>query len=170
MPLTNITGEGVLEIDTVSLNPSHGAWGVVSDARGEGGLVKLWVDFDVRGQDRLLPGVTGVIPYPRRITAKRIDLRLLVVGDVDETGTPTGNGVEGLAANLAYLRDNLLDPVASATGTRDAVLTVPGQPDLEGPVHVLGLVTQSYLIQPCAAIFIGTLQLSLPYGRLVPTS
>jgi hypothetical protein len=120
----------------------------------------------VRGQDRVLPGATGVIAYPRRLTATRYDLRLLVVGDVDgQTGDAVADARAGLAANLEYLRVNVLAPVSSSTGTRAATLTVPGLSSRAANVHVLGLVTQSYVMQACGAIFVGTLQISVPAGR-----
>lgn len=166
MPLQNTRDDGVLTIGGISLNPTNGAWGIVGDERGEGGLVQLWAEFDVRGQDRVLPGANGVLAYRRRITATRHDLRLLVVGDViGQTGAPANNPREGLAANLEYLRANVLAPVASATGTRAATLTVPGQSNRSADVHVLGLVTQSYMISGCHGLYVGTLQISIPAGR-----
>lgn len=171
MPLANYDIEGSLVIDGESMN--RPAWAVLGDERGTGGLVHLWVEFDVRGQDRILPTATGVIPYQRRLTATRKDLRLLVVGDVDETGTPVANPTEGLEANLEYLRANTFAPVASSTGTRAATLTMPSGATRDADIHVLGVVVQSYvlgkIIDDCAqgAIAITTLQISIPTGRFV---
>lgn len=166
MPLRNNDIEGTLTIGGISMNPTNGAWGVIGDERGEGGLVKLWVDYDVRGEDRLLPGATGVIPYRRRMTVTRHDLRLLVVGDVDgQTGAPVADSRSGLRANLEYLRANVFAPVASTSGTRAATLTVPGGATRSADIHVLGVVTQSYALVECGSIWIGTLQISIPGGR-----
>jgi hypothetical protein len=170
MPLVNTTLEGSLTIDAVSMNPASGAWGVVGDGR-VGGLLDLWAAFDVRGQDRTLPGATGVIAYPRRMTVTRKDLRLLVVGDVDSVGAPVADAVEGLEANLEVIRSTVLAPVVSSTGTRAAVLTMPSGATRTADIHVLGLVTQQYMLSSvvdgCSqgAIFIGTLQISIPSGR-----
>lgn len=168
MPLSGFAADGTLYIDSISLN--RAAWGVFGDERGEGGLVQLWVEFDVRGQDRILPSVTGVIPYQRRMTVTRKDLRLIVVGDVDENGDPVADTRIGLQDNLDFLYANVFEPVDTATGTRDAVLTMPDGSDREAEIHVLGVTTQTYHLSECESIWIGTLQISIPYGRFMPTS
>lgn len=171
MPLLHNALEGVLTISSISMNPANGAWGVIGDERGEGGLIKLWADFDIRGQDRILPGANGAIAYRRRITPTRHDLRLLVVGDVIGSTSAVATDTRiGLAANLEYLRANVLAPVASATGTRAATLTVPGVANRAADIHVEGVVTQSYGIATSGAacgssIWVGTLQISIPAGR-----
>lgn len=165
MPLTNYGIEGSLSIDGVNMN--RPAWAVLGDEKGTGGLVPLWADFDVRGEDRLLPSVAGVIAYPRRLTVTRYDLRLLVVGDVDSAGSPTADSVIGLQNNIEYIRANVLAPVVSSTGTRAGVLTLPSAATRSATIHVLGVVTQSYgFASGCSgAIWIGTLQISIPAGR-----
>lgn len=166
MPLVNNTREGTLTIDGIDMNPSNGAWGILGDERGQNGLVQLWTEFDVRGQDRVLPTVTGMIAYPRRMTVTRHDLRLLIVGDViGQTGAPAADSTEGLAVNMKYIHDNVLEPIASSTGLRAAVLEVPGQSDRSADIHVLGLVVQSYQLGVCGAIAVTTLQISIPEGR-----
>lgn len=166
MGLSNNAPEGVLTIDGISMNPANGAWGVFGDKLGEGGLVQLWTDYDVRGDDRLLPGANGVIAYQRRLTVTKHDLRIIVAGDViGSTGLPASDDREGLAANLAYLNTNVVAPVASATGTRAATLTVPGQATRAADIHVLSLKTQSYLLMECGSVLVGTLRISIPAGR-----
>lgn len=163
MPLQNYEAEGNLTIDAIDMN--RPAFAVIGDENGANGLVQFWADFDVRGEDRLLPGATGVIAYPRRITAKRFDLRLLVVGDVDNAGTPVADSRIGLQNNIEYIRSNVLAPVVSSTGTRAATLTLPSGATRTASVHVLGVVTQSYGLAECGSIWIGTLQISIPAGR-----
>lgn len=166
MPLQHTTIEGTLTIDGISMNPANGAWGVVGDERGQGGLVHLWSKFDVRGQDRLLPTAAGVIAYPRRMTVTRADLRLLIVGDVlGDTGVPATDPIEGLAENFEYLRINVFDPVASSSGTRSATLSVPGMANRTADIHIIGHVIQSYQLGICGAIAVTTLQISIPEGR-----
>jgi hypothetical protein len=166
MPLVQNSIEGTLTIDGISMNPGNGAWGVFGDERGEGGLVRLWVEFDVRGEDRILPSVTGVIAYQRRITVTRKDLRLLVVGDVNGiSGLPVLDSRIGLQDNLQYLRSNVFDPVDSNTGTRPATLTLPDGGELFADIHVLGVKTQTYHLSECGSIWVGTLQISIPGGR-----
>lgn len=168
MPLQNITLEGTLTIGGVSMANAFGAWGVVGDENGRGGLLHLWAGFSVRGEDRLLPSATGVIAYPRRMTATRHDLNLLIVGDVDgQTGATATDAVETLADNIEYLRANVIAPVASSSGTRAATLTVPGQSLRSADIHVLGLVIQRYMLMASCqgSIAITTLQISIPEGR-----
>jgi hypothetical protein len=166
MPLQHTDIEGTLTISSISMNPTNGAWAVIGDEQGRGGLVHLWSKFDVRGEDRLLPTATGVIAYPRRITVTRCDLRLLIVGDIiGQTSAPASDSIEGLAANIEYLRAQILAPVVSSTGTRAATLTVPGQSNRTANIHVLGMVTQSYQLGICGALAVCTLQISIPGGR-----
>jgi len=163
MPLVNYAPEGSMTIDGFSMN--RPAFAIVGDERGEGGYVKLWADFDVRGEDRTLPSVTGVIAYPRRMTVTRVDFRLLVVGDVDQAGAPTADSVVGLQDNIEYIRASIVAPVVTPTGTRAAILTMPSGATRSAAIHVLGVVTQSYGIAECGSIWIGTLQVSIPGGR-----
>lgn len=164
MPLVNFSREGTLTIDGILMN--RAAFAIIGDERGKGGLVPLWADFDVRGQDRLVPSATGVIPYPRRLTATRHDLRLLTAGDVDQAGTPITDAIEGLEVNLEYIRTNVVVPVVSSTGTRSATLTMPSGATRTANIHVLRLQTESYLLSDCEALHVGTLQISIPAGRL----
>lgn len=161
--LYGYAAEGIYEIDSVVMN--RPAWAVIGDERGEGGLVKLWVEFDVRGQDRILPSVTGVIPYQRRMTVTRKDLRLIVVGDVDLNGDPVADTRIGLQDNLFYLKTNVWFPVNSSTGTRPSFLTLPDGSELFADIHVLGVTTQTYHLSECGSIWIGTLQISIPGGE-----
>jgi hypothetical protein len=163
MPLVNYEAEGNMTIGGIDMN--RPAFAIMGDERGEGGFVQLWADFDVRGEDRLLPSATGVIAYPRRMTVRRMDFRLLVVGDVNQAGAPVVDTKAGLEANLEYIRANVLAPVVSATGTRTAVLTMPSGATRSADIHVLGVVTQSYGFGACGAIWVGTLQISIPAGR-----
>src|SRR5690606_32265604 len=141
----NNAPEGTLTIGSISMNPVNGAWGAFGDENGQGGLVHLWSLFDVRGEDRILPSATGVIPYQRRMTVTRADIRFIIVGDIiGQTGVPASDAAVGLATNTEYIRANVLAPVASSTGTRAATLTIPGQATRSANIHVLGMVTQSY--------------------------
>lgn len=165
MPLAGYDAEGNLTIGSIDMN--RPAFAVIGDERGEGGLLKLWMEFAVRGEDRILPSATGVIAYPRRMTATRFDLRLLVAGDVDQTGAPTADSLIGLETNLEYIRSNVLAPVVSSTGTRAATLLMPSGATRTANIHVLGVQTQSYgFAAGCGgAIWVGTLQISIPSGR-----
>lgn len=171
MPLVQNAAEGTLTIDGVDMNPANGAWGIIGDERGTGGYVQLWSDFDVRGDDRILPSVTGVIAYQRRRTVTRHDFRLIVVGDViGQTSAPETDTRVGLEENIEYLRENTFDPVNTMSGTRSATLTMPSGNQRIADIHVLGVSTQSYLLRECDSIWIATLHISIPSGRFAYAS
>lgn len=174
--LSNFDCEGVLTVgsttvpETASISMNRAAWAVVGDDTGTGGLLPLWITTEQRGQDRVLPGTAGVIAYRRRETVTRHDLRILVVGDVDQDGTAVADHAQGLAANLAYLEANVIQPAYSVNqidGTRAATLTIPGLTTRTADIHILGLVTQRYRLNSTGSLFEGTLQISIPAGRFV---
>lgn len=161
--LTDYQCEGTLTIGSVLMNRS--AWMIAGDDEGTNGLVQLWVSVDQRGEDRVLPSATGVIPYKRRITATRHDLRLVVVGDVDLNGTANSNSKTGLLTNLNYIYTNVVAPTGTGDGTRAATLTFTGHTNRTANVHVLGLQVQRVNLSDTSAVFEGVLQISIPAGR-----
>lgn len=171
MPLVHNANEGSMTIDSIDMNPTNGAWGIVGDERGQGGYVPLWAGFDIRGDDRILPSVTGVIAYQRRRTVTRHDLRLIVVGDIiGQTSTPETDTRVGLEENIEYLRENVIDPVNTMAGTRSAILTMPSGNTRIADIHVLSVTTQSYMLRECNSIWIATLHISIPSGRFAYAS
>lgn len=163
--LSDFACDGILVISAVSMNRS--AWMVGADKEGKGGLLQLIAHIDQRGQDRLLPTATGVIAYPRRRTVTEHELRLVIVGDVDRTGADVADHEAGLVTNIRYLMDNVIAPVASATGTRTATYTPPGGgTSITGPVHVTGIRQESYYLGQ-NALWEGTMKISIPAGALV---
>ena len=131
-------------------------------------LTILWLPPTVRGQDRLVPGSAGVLPFPRRKTVTEYALDFRVSGMVDMYGVPatgSGNGPEEFAmleSNLTYLRQNVFDTDASPNpdGTVLGVLTMPSGAVRTAYVHVLGFtvnVRVSHILQ-------GTLDISIPAG------
>lgn len=164
--INNYDLEGSLVIGGVSMH--RPAWAVLGDDTGAGGLLQLLSDVQQRGSDRVLPGAAGAIAYPRRIAPSTYELRILIAGDVDESGNLTANGKEGLVANLKYLMTNVVEPVASATGTRAAVLTLPGQTATNADIHVFGLYQRGYYYpdgDSTKALWEGSLQIDIPAGR-----
>lgn len=159
--LSDFACDGTLTIGGESMN--RPAWMIGADERGEGGLFQLITEVEQRGEDRLLPSATGVIPYRRRITRTTHQLRLVVVGDVDETGADVADHNAGLDANLAYIITNVVAPVASAAGTRVATYVTVGGRSLTADVHVTGLRQKEYALGR-NAIWIGDLLLSVPGG------
>lgn len=154
--------EGTLTIGAVSMN--RAAWAVLGDETGQGGMMQLATGGEQRGSDRLLPSSTGVIAYPRRLTVTTADLRLLIVGDVDETGALNADKKIGLVDNIDYIYDNVVTPTGTGDGTRAATLDLPGQVQRSANIHVIGMVQQQYLLGD-NPIWVGTLRISIPGGR-----
>lgn len=153
----NYDCHGTLTVGGVSLTCP--AWAVLD-------LWALWSQFSVRGEDRLLPGAAGVVPYKRRIEPVRFDLRFLVIGDVDEDGVPYPDPVVGLETNLATLWTSVLQPTLTGDGTRAAVLTLPSGATRTANIHVLGFEPiQAYLTPGYQAALDGVLPISVPAGR-----
>lgn len=157
--------EGTLTIGGISMN--RPAWAVLGDETGAGGLLQLVTTASQRGQNRTVPSAAGTIAYRRRLTTTSHELRLLVVGDVDQNGAPVANPQQGLAINLSYLYTNVVAPVASATGTRAATLAIPGLATLTADIHVTGLLQTEYHIGQTTSAWVGRLQIEVPAGRFV---
>lgn len=142
---------GWIELDGVSM--STPAW-CTHD------LSALWGTPDLRGDDRLLPGVVGVIAYRRRATVTRLSLPFLVVGQYDRDGVEYPDPFIGLQTNLAYLMANVLLPTNTGDGTREMVWYLPDGGDVTVDVHVLGYRPGLTL----EGVARGTLELSVPGG------
>lgn len=152
--------DGTLVIGGVSMN--RPAWFVGADESGDGGLLGLITNIEQRGQDRILPSATGVIPYPRRNTVTTHELRLLVVGEVDDTGATVANPTAGLVANLQYLMSNVIAPPGGSDGTRAATYTPPGGgSSLSANIHVTGMRQEGYYLRSKAG-WLGRLLISVP--------
>lgn len=156
--------DGSLTIGGISMN--RPAWAIQGDETGQGGFIRLWSWFDVRGEDRIVPGAAGVVPFPRRITVTRHDLRILITGDVDETGAVNADPLVGLEENISYIVTNVVNPVVSSTGTRAATLTMPSGSTRTANIHVMGLDIQAaYIDEQRRTIAEGRLMISIPTGR-----
>lgn len=158
MALSNIACTGILTVNSVSLNTV--AWDI-SD------LTDLWFHYDVRGEDRILPGVNGVIPYRRRRAPTRHDLTIWIVGDVAANGTPFADPKIGMETNLATLDTNVIAPTNVGDGTRAASLAMPSGATRTASIHVLGLVKQQIHFNGTQSIMEATLQISIPAGKFV---
>jgi hypothetical protein len=129
-------------------------------------LLPLWFNGEVRGNDVLLPGATGVIPFRRRFTVTGYSLPLIITGRVDIEGVPPeieDEVWEQLETNVQYLNDNIVAPPGTTSGIRLATLTMPSGAEREAEIHVLG-------ITPGIAtdgIMKATLDISIPAGRFV---
>jgi hypothetical protein len=145
------TSTGELLIDGTSLHCP--AW-VATD------LTPLWLPGEVRGSDRLLPGVVGVKPYRRRLTVTSVDLPMIVTGHVQPDGTLNEDGWAGLQENLAQLSSWVTDSPAD-DGTWPAELIMPDGSSRTADVHVLALRLGELGIGATLA----SIELSIPAGR-----
>jgi hypothetical protein len=154
MPVSYNTNQGGLTIGGVDMFCP--AWRIDN-------LYELWLPADQRGQDRVRPGVSGLLAVKRRDTATRKSLRMLIVGDVDRTGAASSSKMAGIYTNIAYLRDNVVAPTGTTDGTRSAVLTVPGGATITEPIHVTGLEVSD--LREDGAWVRAVLEISIPSGR-----
>lgn len=155
--------EGTLTIDGISMN--RPAWAIIGDDRGGGGLLQLLTTVDLRGDDKVIPGAAGVLPFRRRTTATRYSFRLLVTGEVNQSGAANANPITGLTNNLKYLWTNVIDPPSTATGTVSAVWTLPDATTLSSSVHVVRCEPTSYAFNDEQSIWEGRLVISSPGGK-----
>lgn len=90
-----------------------------------------------RGENRLIPGATGVRPLRHRPTEKTVTLEMAVFGDREPDGTPRPDAEAGVWANWMILRGYfnslITEPGDSVT---PATLYYAGG-TLSGPVQVL---------------------------------
>lgn len=72
----------------------------------------LWVLFgsgDMRGSDKVIPGVPGTRPLPRRPTSSQYTIPITVVGELTSTNTAsTLDPTDQAARNLTYLVGTLV--------------------------------------------------------------
>lgn len=134
-PLRCADCHGHLTIDDVNLHTP--AWCLID-------LSDLWGTQDLRGANRVIPGMRGRKAYRRRIDQTRFQLPFVISGACDENGflyADAGLGwPEGLEANVAYLQ-NYLSAVDTDRGdsTRRATFTLPSGNVRRSWVQVLGI-------------------------------
>lgn len=158
--------EGTLTIGGISMN--RAAWAILGDEDGDGGLLGLITKVSQRGSDRKIPSAGGVLAYRRWADVTEHQLRILVAGDVNYLGVANADHNAGLASNLDYLYTNVIAPVASTTGTRAAVLNIPGLGTKTADIHVTGVEQTKYHLSQNGAdgsIWEGRLTISIPAGR-----
>ncbi len=134
-------------------------------------LTPLWLPPAIRGQDRIVPGASGVLPHRRRKTVTQYALDFRIAGIASMGGvitTGTGNGpaeFQQLEFNLDYLRQNVLDTRTSPNldGTVPGVLTMPSGDIRTADVHVLGFTVNNRV----AHVLQGVLDISIPSGGFV---
>lgn len=153
-PLNFSTALGELVINGVSLHCP--AWDIVGRA-----IMELWETPSLRGSDRLIPGVAGVVPYRRRVTVTKRTMPLVISGAVDQGGAPYADTLIGLESNITFLRNNVGDP--PATATLAATLTMPSGATRAAAITPGGLV----LGQSVMGYVLATLTFTVPAGGFV---
>lgn len=151
------TAYGALTISGVSMHTP--AWNVLE-------LRDLWLGNEVRGQDRLIPGVSGLRPFRRRITAAQHSLPMFIAGFASPDGTPAVGEEEireQLEANIEFLMANVVEPVATVAGTRSATLRLPSGATRTAQIHVNKITPGTYNPYGLRC----TLDIDIPAGRFV---
>lgn len=155
MPLVDYACQGSLEIDGVSMNTP--AWSVVD-------ISPLWAAFDTRGQNRLIPGLQGVLAYRKRITERDHGLAIIITGDVDEEGDPHADPVSGLEDNLDTLMA-VLQPDSNAT--KAATLYLPSGATKTAEIQVEGfevIRSEIDIVDQQYALLEGIINITIPQG------
>ncbi len=152
--LACIEVDGILTISSVALHTP--GWAVLD-------VTPLWNPADQRGQDLLIPGLSGVYPLRRRVTVSERSLRMIISGYHDKDGNAYSDPRLGLFENINYLNTNVVQPIGG-NGLRTAVLTAPAGDAayMTGSVHVLGLEIGDQVAGVAKAV----LRVSIPSGRL----
>lgn len=102
-------------------------------------LTALFGEPEQRGQNRMIPGVAGRIPYAPRVDETRLSLPYIVTGhwnSFDDWIAP-GSVYTQLQANVAFLLGGVLEPTGVGDGTRDFVWTTPSGAVITAEVHIL---------------------------------
>ena len=149
----NVTAaHGQLEIDSFELNGKN---------RRVLNLQTLFSAANVRGSDLIIPGVAGVKPRRRRVTATEHSLSCILRGDVDDTGAITADPLAALA-DLCDLYVALADPPTVGDGTKSSTLTFPNGATSTKDIHVLGFEVGD-MVGPWSVRAV--LDISIPSGR-----
>lgn len=102
-------------------------------------LTSLFGEPEQRGENRMIPGVAGRIPYAPRADETRLSLPYVVTGHWtpgDDWVDPT-NIYQQLQANVAFLLGGVLEPTGSGDGTRDFAWTTPSGAVITAEVQIL---------------------------------
>jgi hypothetical protein len=126
----------------------------------------LWQAGQQRGGDVTLPGVNGLLPRRRYLTATTHTLELIISGTAVYTGSPSGTPAVNLQTNILWLRDTVCEPTGTTDGTKAISVTMPTG-TLTGTVHVLGF--RLGRVAEHARWAFATMDLSIPAGELAYT-
>jgi hypothetical protein len=128
--MPGVTPTRYLEIASIPMS-IYGAWFITD-------LSSLLEDADQRGDDRVIPQVSGRAPYQRFRDATKHVLPMEIYGVNDASGAAHANDPLGIDANSLYLNTNVVAPTGTGDGTRSATLHLPGG-NRTASIHVLKL-------------------------------
>lgn len=123
----------------------------------------LWQPGQQSGDNVQLAGVNGALARPRFLTTTVHTLELVISGRVRVSGSATTSAAN-LEANVEYMRETVCVPVASSTGTRALVVTMPSGGTMSGAVHVGNF--RFGQVAPHAKWALATIDISIPGGEL----
>lgn len=158
-----VTATRYATVNTVPLDTY--AWRVIA-----GGYDQLLNTPQVRGEDVIMPGATGVRAYPRIFTATIVSIPMLIVGSMDDDGAPISDPFEGMLQHQEYLQENLgiAEDGDADRGTVEMVFVRGGAlSSWTGEVTVLGLQDWVTLDGQTGEAMV-RLDISIPAGRLGP--
>ena len=120
-----------------------------------------------RGGDRLIPGGSGVRPYPRRSTITSLTLPLDINGMYDDDGNPTSNPCGAVVDKLEVLKSELF--VGAVSGTVANVLAATlhhpaGGANLTGSIRVSEIAPRDVTLG--GPVWTCDITFELPFGRL----
>jgi hypothetical protein len=136
-----LPGQGGLTVGVFNLTRPGGgafvAWTILDHS-------PLWGFPSMRGESTLYPQVEGRAANPRYVDETVYRLPFHITGALDPTGSPYANPVMGLALNLDYLWEHVIQPDVD---TRTADLEMPDGTFRSGEVQlnlVVGDLLGSY--------------------------
>lgn len=149
---------GTLTVNSVLLNGP--AWCAYD-------LTTLLDEADLRGSDRLIPSLAGVVANKRRRTVTRKDFPVAITGLYNRLGVRQTDRAMGLIANIEYLKDNLGFASTGTGGTVTASWLRSDGTTRSASVHVLSLKHALLPANKKRGIYVSNavLSLSIPAGR-----
>lgn len=128
-------------------------------------VAPLWPRKELRGADLLIPGAAGVLSLPRRVTARKVTLPMVMDGRFLPDGTDAPSELGGIKATLAWLDANIVAP-STGNSTRVAILTdLDGGDPYVGPITVEGIEPGDKV----RGLWRAVIDITIPAGNLVPT-
>lgn len=111
-------------------------------------LYDLYAGAEVRGDNLVMPGAVGVRALRRRPTETNRTIDLTIFGDKRWDDVDHPDGVAGLFANIAHLRANVVDSLATPDSSRVATIIGPDV-TLVASIQVLGFEITEQLAPWC---------------------